>query len=82
MITTMRETGNDMEVINIIIAILFLYFIARLLVQLTISIIDICVTSRRDRMSIKNRKVIRRWEWLRKTGCHETAEMFILSKLK
>lgn len=71
-----------MEVIKIIIAILFLYFIARFLVHAIISIVHICVEARRERMSIKNRKVIRRWEWLRKTGCHETAEIFILSKLK
>jgi len=67
---------------EIIIATFFLYFMARLLVQLTISFIEICVTVRRDRMSIKNRKVIRRWEWLREIGCHETAEIFIIKKLR
>lgn len=69
---------NDME---IIIATFLLYFIARLLVQFIISVIEFCGEARRDRRSIKNRKIIRRYEWLQKIGCQEAAQ-FIVKRLR
>lgn len=67
---------------EVVIGIFLLYFIAKLVVHVTISFIDICVTAWRDSVSVKNRKIIRHWEWLREIGYHETAEIFIITKLR
>lgn len=64
------EMNEFLILIAVIISVNFLIFIAQI-------ISDLWETY----MTVKNRKIIRHWDWLRTMG-HEEAALIILQKIK